>query len=125
MRSTIRLVFVEPTVKHGRSKCGVASHPITKNPAVNKEWHQNVLREQPLPTILAQIGHDLGSFQCDGAVCHTGTNLSSQNAEMFTTGKIFTGLQTSGQFSKQRGEADASNLRCAAFAIIFLKVAFV
>ena len=65
-----------PTVKHpetihvwGRfSSKGVGSQP--QNTGMNKEWYQNVLQEQVLPTIQEQFGDNPCIFQHDGAPCH-------------------------------------------------------
>lgn len=68
-----------PTVKHPEtihvwgcfSVKGVGSLTILpKNTAMNKEWYQNVLREQLLPTIQGQFGNEECLFQHDGAPCH-------------------------------------------------------
>uniref|UniRef100_A0AAQ4RHK3 Transposase Tc1-like domain-containing protein n=1 Tax=Gasterosteus aculeatus aculeatus TaxID=481459 RepID=A0AAQ4RHK3_GASAC len=50
---------------------GVGSLTILpRNTAMNKEWCQNVLREQLLPTIQEQFGDKHCLFQHDGAPCH-------------------------------------------------------
>ncbi|CAB1451283.1 unnamed protein product [Pleuronectes platessa] len=50
---------------------GVGSLTILpKSTAMNKEWYQNILREQLLPTIQEQSGDDQCLFQHDGAPCH-------------------------------------------------------
>ena len=68
-----------PTVKHPEtihvwgcfSVKGVGSLTILpKNTAMNKDWYQNVLREQLLPTIQEQFGDEQCLFQHDGAPCH-------------------------------------------------------
>ncbi len=70
---------VVPTVKHPEtihvwgcfSSKGVGTLTILlKNTAMNKEWYQNVLQEQLLPTIQEQFGDDPCIFQHDGAPCH-------------------------------------------------------
>lgn len=70
---------VMPTVKHPEtihvwgcfSAKGVGSLTILpKNTAMNKEWYQNILREQLLPTIQEQFGDEQCLFQHDGAPCH-------------------------------------------------------
>ncbi len=67
---------VMPTVKHPEtihvwgcfSSKGVGSLTVLpKNTAMNKEWYQNILQEQLLPTIQEQYGGDLCIFQHDGA----------------------------------------------------------
>lgn len=68
-----------PTVKHPEtihvwgcfSAKGIGSLTVLpKNTAMNKEWYQNVLREQLLPTIQEQFGDQQCLFQHDGAPCH-------------------------------------------------------
>uniref|UniRef100_A0A096LU40 Transposase Tc1-like domain-containing protein n=1 Tax=Poecilia formosa TaxID=48698 RepID=A0A096LU40_POEFO len=50
---------------------GVSSLTVLlKNTAMNKEWYQNVLREQLLPTVQEQFGDEQCLFQHDGAPCH-------------------------------------------------------
>ncbi|KAL0978515.1 hypothetical protein UPYG_G00171540 [Umbra pygmaea] len=70
---------VMPTVKHPEtihvwgcfSAKGVGSLTILpKNTDMNKEWYQQVLREQLLPTIQEQFADDQCLFQHDGAPCH-------------------------------------------------------
>jgi len=48
---------------------GLSNNPA-QNTAINKEWYQNVLKEQFLPTTLEQFGGDLCIFHLDGAPCH-------------------------------------------------------
>ncbi|KAL7837210.1 hypothetical protein SRHO_G00269210 [Serrasalmus rhombeus] len=68
-----------PTVKHLEtihvwgcfSAKGIGSLAVLpKNTAMNKEWYQNVLREQLLPTVQEQFGDQQCLFQHDGAPCH-------------------------------------------------------
>ncbi|KAL7846724.1 hypothetical protein SRHO_G00217040 [Serrasalmus rhombeus] len=68
-----------PTVKHPEtihvwgcfSAKGIGSLAVLpKNTAMNKEWYQNVLREQLLPTVQEQFGDQQCLFQHDGAPCH-------------------------------------------------------
>ncbi|KAL7856497.1 hypothetical protein SRHO_G00153960, partial [Serrasalmus rhombeus] len=68
-----------PTVKHPEtihvwgcfSDKGIGSLAVLpKNTAMNKEWYQNVLREQLLPTVQEQFGDQQCLFQHDGAPCH-------------------------------------------------------
>ena len=68
-----------PTVKHPEtihvwgcfSVKGVGSLTILpKNTAMNKEWYQNVLREQLLPTIQGQFGDEECLFQHNGGPCN-------------------------------------------------------
>lgn len=68
-----------PTVKHPEtihvwgcfSAKGIGSLTVLpKNTAMNKEWYQNVLREQLLPTVQEQFGDQQCLFQHDGAPCH-------------------------------------------------------
>uniref|UniRef100_A0AAZ1XW34 Tc1-like transposase DDE domain-containing protein n=1 Tax=Oreochromis aureus TaxID=47969 RepID=A0AAZ1XW34_OREAU len=70
---------VMPTVKHPEtihvwgcfSSKGVGSLTILpKNTAMNKEWYQNSLQQQLLPTIQQQFGEEQCIFQHDGAPCH-------------------------------------------------------
>ncbi|KAL0199311.1 hypothetical protein M9458_007851 [Cirrhinus mrigala] len=70
---------VMPTVKHPEtihvwgcfSSKGVGSLTIVpKNTAMNKEWYQNTLQQQLLPTIQQQFGEEQCIFQHDGAPCH-------------------------------------------------------
>ena len=70
---------VMPTVKHPEtihvwvcfSAKGVGSLTILpKNTAMNKEWYQNILGEQLLPTIQEQFGDEQCLFQHDGAPYH-------------------------------------------------------
>ncbi|CAJ0953436.1 unnamed protein product [Ranitomeya imitator] len=68
-----------PTVKHPEtihvwgcfSAKGIGSLTVLpKNTAMNKEWYQNVLQEQLLPTVQEQFGTQQRLFQHDGAPCH-------------------------------------------------------
>ena len=53
------------------SSKGVGSLTILpKNTAMNKEWYQNTLQQQLLPTIQQQFGEEQCIFQHDGASCH-------------------------------------------------------
>uniref|UniRef100_A0A9J8BUN8 Uncharacterized protein n=1 Tax=Cyprinus carpio carpio TaxID=630221 RepID=A0A9J8BUN8_CYPCA len=70
---------VMPTVKHPDtihvwgcfSSKGVGSLTILpKNTAMNKEWYQNTLQQQLLPTTKQQFGEEQCIFQHDGAPCH-------------------------------------------------------
>uniref|UniRef100_A0A8C2F823 Transposase n=1 Tax=Cyprinus carpio TaxID=7962 RepID=A0A8C2F823_CYPCA len=70
---------VMPTVKHPDtihvwgcfSSKGVGSLTILpKNTAMNKEWYQNTLQQQLLPTTQQQFGEEQCIFQHDGAPCH-------------------------------------------------------
>uniref|UniRef100_A0A3B5RBS0 Paired domain-containing protein n=1 Tax=Xiphophorus maculatus TaxID=8083 RepID=A0A3B5RBS0_XIPMA len=84
-----------PTVKHPEtihvwgcfSAKGVGSLTVLpKNTAMNKEWYQNVLREQLLPTVQKQFGDEQWLFQHDGAPCHKAKVISNwlreQNIEI-------------------------------------------
>uniref|UniRef100_A0A087X440 Transposase Tc1-like domain-containing protein n=1 Tax=Poecilia formosa TaxID=48698 RepID=A0A087X440_POEFO len=83
-----------PTVEHPEtihvwgcfSAKGVGSLTVLpQNTAMNKEWYQNVLREQFLPTVREQFGDEQCLFQ-HGAPCHKAkviTNwLREQNIEI-------------------------------------------
>ncbi|CAJ0967905.1 unnamed protein product, partial [Ranitomeya imitator] len=68
-----------PTVKHPETihvwGCFSAKRigsltVLPKNTAMNKEWYQNVLQEQLLPTVQEQFGAQQCLFQHDGAPCH-------------------------------------------------------
>ncbi|KAI4905591.1 hypothetical protein NFI96_000349 [Prochilodus magdalenae] len=60
----------EQLVRRRRAK-GIGSLTVLpKNTAMNKEWYQNVLREQLLPTVQEQFGDQQCLFQHDGAPCH-------------------------------------------------------
>uniref|UniRef100_A0A3B3S7W9 Paired domain-containing protein n=1 Tax=Paramormyrops kingsleyae TaxID=1676925 RepID=A0A3B3S7W9_9TELE len=68
-----------PTVKNPEtiyvwgcfSARGVGSLSILpKNTAINKEWYQNILREQLLPTVQEQFGDGRCLFQHPGTPCH-------------------------------------------------------
>uniref|UniRef100_A0A9J8B0X6 Tc1-like transposase DDE domain-containing protein n=1 Tax=Cyprinus carpio carpio TaxID=630221 RepID=A0A9J8B0X6_CYPCA len=53
------------------SSKGVGSLTILpKNTAMNKEWYQNTLQQQLLPTTQQQFGEEQCIFQHDGAPCH-------------------------------------------------------
>uniref|UniRef100_A0A3B5QJL5 Tc1-like transposase DDE domain-containing protein n=1 Tax=Xiphophorus maculatus TaxID=8083 RepID=A0A3B5QJL5_XIPMA len=84
-----------PTVKHPEtihvwgcfSAKGVGSLTVLpKNTAMNKEWYQNVLREQLLPTVQEQFGDEQWLFQHDGTPCHKAKVISNwlreQNIEI-------------------------------------------
>ena len=43
---------------------------LPKNTAMNREWYQNILQEQLLPTIEEQFGDEQCFFQHDGAQCY-------------------------------------------------------
>ncbi|KAL7872082.1 hypothetical protein SRHO_G00070650 [Serrasalmus rhombeus] len=85
-----------PTVKHPEtihvwgcfSAKGIGSLAVLpKNTAMNKEWYQNVLREQLLPTVQEQFGDQQCLFQHDGAPCHKAKGSSPQAVKMLGQGE--------------------------------------
>ncbi|CAJ0951484.1 unnamed protein product [Ranitomeya imitator] len=61
---------IHPRVLRELTKGSGSLTVLPKNTAMNKEWYQNVLQEQLLPTVQEQFGAQQCLFQHYGAPCH-------------------------------------------------------